>query len=135
MTTIKEMIRQANADGYVDDNAEAKVCQDVVLKDMSQMQTYAFSDSIRVAGIIVDESLDEDSNYSLYGYSTIYASETVSNELLISMMAARSKSELNFGGTKVVNDYDRAIFSTSDIPDGEAYIFEDQTYYYKDEKK
>ena len=32
MATIKEMIRQANADGYVDDNAEAKVCQDVVLK-------------------------------------------------------------------------------------------------------
>ena len=25
MTTIKEMIRQANEDGYVDDNAEAKV--------------------------------------------------------------------------------------------------------------
>ena len=32
MLTIKDMIRQANADGYVDDNAEAKVCQDVVLK-------------------------------------------------------------------------------------------------------
>jgi len=27
MTTIKEMIRQTNADGYVDDNAEAKVHQ------------------------------------------------------------------------------------------------------------
>ena len=36
MTTIKEMIRQANEDGYVDDNAEAKVCQDVVLKAISE---------------------------------------------------------------------------------------------------
>ncbi len=30
MATIREMIRQANADGYMDENAEAKVCQDVV---------------------------------------------------------------------------------------------------------
>ena len=36
MTTIKEIIRQANADGYFDDNAEAKVCQDVVLKAISE---------------------------------------------------------------------------------------------------
>ncbi len=28
MATIKEMIRQARTDGYLDDNAEAKVCQD-----------------------------------------------------------------------------------------------------------
>ena len=26
MATIREMIRQANADGYMDENAEAKVC-------------------------------------------------------------------------------------------------------------
>ncbi len=36
MKTIKEIIRQANADGYFDDNAEAKVCQDVVLKAISE---------------------------------------------------------------------------------------------------
>jgi uncharacterized membrane protein YebE (DUF533 family) len=29
MATIKEMIKQANADGYIDENAEAKVCQDM----------------------------------------------------------------------------------------------------------
>ncbi|MBQ3428714.1 MAG: ABC transporter ATP-binding protein [Mogibacterium sp.] len=118
----------------VGDGGEGYIDQTVVLKDMSQMQTYEFNHRIKVAGIIVDENLDEDSDYSLYGYSTIYASETVSNELLISMMAAMSKSELNFGGTRVVNDYDRAVFSTSDVPDGKAFIFEDQTYYYKDEK-
>jgi hypothetical protein len=27
MPTIKEMIQKANADGYYDENAEAKVCQ------------------------------------------------------------------------------------------------------------
>ena len=116
------------------DSGDEYIGQTVVLKDMSQMQTYEFSHKIKVAGIIVDNSLDEDSDFDLYGYSTIYASEAVSNELLISMMAAMSKSELNFGGTKVNNDYDRSIFSSSKVPDGTVYLFEDQTYYYKDEK-
>lgn len=31
MLTIKDMIQKANAEGYVDDNAEAKVCQDIVV--------------------------------------------------------------------------------------------------------
>ena len=31
MATIRDMIRQANADGYQDENAEAKVCQDAPL--------------------------------------------------------------------------------------------------------
>ena len=36
MATIREMIRQANEDGYYDDNAEAKVCQDIILKALSE---------------------------------------------------------------------------------------------------
>ena len=43
MATIREMIRQANADGYVDDNAEAKVCQDVVLKAFSKVRSVEMS--------------------------------------------------------------------------------------------
>ena len=35
MATIREMIRQANEDGDYDDNAEAKVCQDIILKALS----------------------------------------------------------------------------------------------------
>ena len=30
MATIREMLRQARADGYLDENAEAKVCQDAL---------------------------------------------------------------------------------------------------------
>lgn len=113
---------------------EEYIGEAVRMKDMSQMQSYEFGDQIKIAGIIVDENGGDDSDMSLYGYSTIYASETVSNELLVAMMAAMSKSEMNFSGTKVVNDYDRAIFTSSKVPDGSVYIFEDQTYYYKDEK-
>ena len=118
----------------IGDGGDEYIGQAVTLKDMSQMQTYEFSNKIRVAGIIVDDTLNEDSDFSLYGYSTIYASETVSNELLVSMMAAMSKAELNFNGTRVNNEYDRSIFSSSKVPDDSVYLFEDQTYYYKDEK-
>ncbi|MBQ6439863.1 MAG: ABC transporter ATP-binding protein/permease [Mogibacterium sp.] len=105
----------------------------VVLKDMSQMQTYEFSKDIKVAGIVINENYNEDSGYSLYGYSKIYASENVANELLVSMMAASSKTEMNFGGIKVNNEYDRAVYSSSKVPDGKVFLFEDQAYYYEDE--
>jgi len=56
MTTIKEMIRQANADGYVDDNAEAKVCQDVVLKAISES---TLSRSVTIKGGVVMRSISK----------------------------------------------------------------------------
>jgi len=115
-------------------DGETYIGEEVALKDISQMQTYEFSNKIKVAGIIVDDSADEDSDYMLYGYSTIYASESVSNELLISMMAAMSKTELNFNGVRVNSDYSRSIYSSSKVPDGKVYLFEDQTYYYKDDE-
>ena len=77
---------------------------------------------------------DEDSGYSLYGYSTIYSSESVSYELLISMMAATSKTELNFAGTRVNCEYERGIYSSPDVPDGKVYLLEDQVFFYKDEE-
>lgn len=36
MATIAEMIREVNDEGYFDENAEAKVCQDIVLKALSE---------------------------------------------------------------------------------------------------
>jgi len=36
MATIREMVRQARKNGFSDDNAEAKVCQDIVLKALSE---------------------------------------------------------------------------------------------------
>ncbi len=104
----------------------------VILQDMGQMQEYAFDKPITIAGIIIDGEISDDSD--MYGYSTVYVSDTVSNELMINMMSSSSKSVLNFGGTKVANDYDRGVYASSKIPEGKAYIFEDQTYYYKDAK-
>lgn len=62
MKTIKEMIRQANADGYVDDNAEAKVCQDVVLKAISES---TLSRNVAIKGGVVMRSISKDASLGM----------------------------------------------------------------------
>ena len=57
MLTIKDMIQQANADGYVDDNAEAKVCQDIVLKAISES---SLSRNVTIKGGVVMRSISND---------------------------------------------------------------------------
>lgn len=57
MATIREMIRQANADGYLDENAEAKVCQDVVLKALSES---SLSRNVTIKGGVVMRSISHD---------------------------------------------------------------------------
>ena len=108
----------------------------VELMDMGQMQKYEFDKAIKVVGIIVkeEEESNEDSYFTMYGYSTIYTSDKISNELLISMMAGSSKTELDFAGTKVSGEYERSVYSNSKVPEGKVYILEDQSYYYKDGK-
>lgn len=54
MLTIRDMIRQANADGYVDDNAEAKVCLDIVLKAISES---SLSRNVTIKGGVVMRSI------------------------------------------------------------------------------
>lgn len=106
----------------------------VVLQDMSQLQKFDFDQDIKVVGIIQDDSEEENQNSMMYGYSTIYASDEVCNDLLVSMMANTSKSEMNFNGTKVNGEGERCIYSSPNVPEGKVFIFEDQTYYYKDGK-
>ena len=110
---------------------EAMVGATIHLQDMGQMQAYEFDKPIKIAGIIIEEDSSEEDEYSLYGYSTIYVSDNIENELLIAMMSASSKSVLNFGGVKVSNEYDRGVYESSKVPKGKAYIFEDQAYYYE----
>ena len=57
MALIREMIRQAIADGYMDENAEAKVCQDVVLKALSES---TFNRNATIKGGVVMRSLSKD---------------------------------------------------------------------------
>ena len=58
MAKIREMIRQAEADGYVDENAEAKVCQDLVLKALSES---SLCRNATIKGGVVMRSITHDS--------------------------------------------------------------------------
>ena len=106
----------------------------VSLTDMSQMQAYEFDNETKIAGIILDEDSEHSPDYGIYGYTTIYASDSVSEEILASLMAYSSEYELDFGEVKIINDYGRAVYSSRNVPDGEVYLFDDQRYYYDDGK-
>ena len=123
-----------NAFINVANNGNDYVGNIVSLMDMEQKQTYKFTGDISVAGIILNMDLDENTDYSLYGHSTIYASDTVAKELLVTMRADASRTELDFGGQKVMSDYTRAVYPSPSVPEGKVYIFEHQTYHYGDEK-
>lgn len=113
---------------------EEYIGRSVSIGDAKQAVSYNFSHDIKVAGIIVDVDTGDDGSDSLYGYSTIYVSEAISNELEISVMAAASESEFSYGGTRVINDYGQYIFSSPNVPDGKVYLPETQEFYYEEEE-
>ena len=126
----------ASTDAFirVANNGNEYIGESVTLMDTNQIQTYDLKGNITVAGLILSNDPDDVPDYSLYGHSTIYASETVSRELLISMRSATSKAELDFAGTKVINDYGNAVYSSPNVPEGKVYLFESQKIYYDDDK-
>ena len=121
------------SDAYITvyNNGDDYIGESVLLKDMNQTLAYDITGDIKIAGFILDE---DDSGYSLYGYSTIYASEAVSKELLSSIMATVSETDISFENAIVKNDFERAVYPSPNVPDGKAYIFDDEQYYYDDEK-
>ena len=125
-----------SSDAYItlSQEGEAIIGKTVKLQDMMQLQSFKFDQPVTVAGVIIEEDVPDDSEYAMYGYSSIYVGEAVSNELLISMMANSSKTQMNFGGTKIDSDMERSVYSSPKVPKGKAYIFEDEAYYYPDEK-
>ena len=57
MATVREMLQRANEDGYQDENAEAKVCQDVILKALSES---SLSRNATIKGGVVMRSISGD---------------------------------------------------------------------------
>lgn len=116
------------------DDINKYIDKPVTLKDVNQTQTYKLAKEVKVAGIIVEDSTEEDSDSAFYGYSTIYASDEVSRDLLMVMMASVSEIDLNFAETTVVTEYEDAVIPSPNIPDGKVYLFEDQIYFYKNDE-
>ena len=124
----------SGSDYIVEDGESALIGQKVEFQDMSNYTTLELSNPIKVGGIMPSDDEQGETLFSLYGYSTIYASEKLCNELLISQMANASKTEMNFGGTRVPSEGERAVYFSSKVPEGKVYIFEDQSYYYDDDE-
>ncbi len=120
--------------GLMNDSIDDYIDKTVLFKDMSRAQYYSFDQPIKVAGIIVEEDITESGEFGSYGYSTIYVSDAVSDQMMITMMSFLSKSELNFDNNKVKVENERSVYFSSDIPKGKAYILEDQSYYYPDDE-
>lgn len=57
MAAIAEMIEKANEEGFFDENAEAKVCQDIVLKALSES---SLSRNATIKGGVVMRSITRD---------------------------------------------------------------------------
>ena len=126
----------ASVDAFVSfaANGDEYIGKPVRMEDLNHLQTYEFPETVTLAGVILDEDIDGSSEYAPYGYSTVYVSEAVSRDILTSMMADASNCELNFGGIRLFNDYSRAVYASSNVPDGKVYLFDDQVYYYKNEE-
>ncbi len=120
--------------GMMSDTAEEYIDKTVQLQDMTQMQRYTFDEPIKIAGIIVTDDEEDDDEFGVYGFSTIYVSDEISNRLMTFVMASSSKSEISFGKNKIQVDSLRSVYYDPEIPEGQAYILEDQAYYYPDEQ-
>ncbi len=58
MAIIADMIRIANHEGYMDENADAKVCQDIVLKALAES---AFNRNVTIKGGVAMRGLSDNS--------------------------------------------------------------------------
>jgi predicted nucleotidyltransferase component of viral defense system len=77
MATIREMLRRANEDGYNDENAEAKVCQDVIIKALSQS---SLSRNATIKGGVVMRSISGDARRATQDMDIDFIRYSLDNE-------------------------------------------------------
>lgn len=79
MATIREMVRQAEAEGYTDENAEAKVCQDIVLKALSKS---SLCRNATIKGGVVMRSITGDSRRATQDIDIDFIRYSLSDEAI-----------------------------------------------------
>ncbi len=83
MATLREMIRQAHADGYQDENAEAKVCQDVVLKALSES---SLCRNATIKGGVVMRSITGDARRATQDMDIDFIRYSISDESILKFL-------------------------------------------------
>ncbi len=88
---------------------------------------------VKVVGITY--STAENNKLMSYGYSRIYMTDTLAKRIHIASVAATSDVNLNYNGTNVSSEGTQTVFSSRDVPVGEAYIADSEAeLFYKDGK-
>ena len=89
----------------------------------------------RVTGIIIYESMAESGIKPNDGTVKYYCSDALARKVVTNTLSQKSKAVVDFNGQKVKKPNARMfIEANSNVPKGEAYIYEDQNKNYKDEK-
>lgn len=83
MIEINEMIRQARAEGYNEANAEAKVCQDIILLLISKT---SLSRNITVKGGVVMRSISHDARRATQDIDMDFIRYSLQNESIIAFV-------------------------------------------------
>ena len=102
MATIREMIQRANVDGYMDENAEAKVCQDVVLKALSES---SLSRNATIKGGVVMRSISNDARRATLDMDIDFIRYSLSDEsIMLFMQKLDCLEDIHIRQTGVITD-------------------------------
>lgn len=90
---------------------------------------------VRVTGIIVYENATESGINPNSGTVNYYCSDALARKVVTNNLSQKSAAVIDFNGQKVKKSNARSfVEANSNVPKGEAYIYEDQNKNYKDEK-
>lgn len=80
MGTIDEMIKLAESEGFIDENADAKVCQDIVLKALAES---TFSKNVTVKGGVVMRSISNSARRATQDMDIDFIRYSLSDESIL----------------------------------------------------
>lgn len=83
MVTIRDMVRQAKLDGYADENAEAKVCQDIVLKALAES---SLSRHVTIKGGVVIRSISKNARRATQDLDIDFIRRSLGNESILAFV-------------------------------------------------
>ena len=90
---------------------------------------------VRVTGVIVYDDASKSGITPSTGTVKYYCSDALARKVVMNTLSTKSSAVVDFSGQKVKKSNARSfIESNPNVPKGEAYIYEDQTKNYKDDK-
>lgn len=126
--------KTAQASGDLKSNKDEIIGKEFELIDDATGETLQIG-KVRVTGIIIYDNSIKSGINPLTGNVKYYCSNVLASKVVTNTLSQKSKAIIDFNGQKIHKSNARDfIASNSNVPKGEAYIYEDQNKNYKDEK-